>query len=82
MARIFLEQMEEEKSPTRVEQLCKTADLAVLTTDGIANPEIMKAADQESVINTVKIPHHAKWWQAQDEPPMQKFATTVIFVII
>ena len=40
MARIFLEQMEGEKGPTRAEQLHKTADLAVLTTDGVANPGV------------------------------------------
>ena len=53
--------MEEEKSPTRVEQLHKTADLVELISDGVANPEIMKAADQESAVNTVKILRHAKW---------------------
>ena len=82
MARIFLDQIEEEKSPTRAEQLCKTADLAVLTTDGVANPEITKVADRESAVNIVKILYHAKWWQAQDEPPMQKVATALISVII
>ena len=82
MARISLELMEGEKGPTKAKQLHKTADLVVFITDGVANPEIMKAADQESAANTVKILHHAKWWQAQDEPPMQKVATTVIFVII
>ena len=82
MAQIFLGQMEGDKSPTKAEQLHKTADLVIFITDGVANPEIKKAADQESAVNTVKILHHAKWWQAQDEPPMQKVATTVIFVII
>lgn len=82
MARISLEQTEGEKGPTRAEQLHKIANPVVLTTDGVANPEIMKAADQESVVNTVKILHHAKWWQAQDEPPMQKVTTAMIFVII
>ena len=62
--------MEEEKSPTRAEQLRKTADLVVHTIDGVANLEIMKAADREPAINIVKIPYHTKWWQAQDEPPM------------
>ena len=74
--------MEEENSPTRAEQLCKTADLAVLTTDEVANPKITKATYREPAVNIVKILYHAKWWQAQDEPPMQKVATAVISVII
>ena len=82
MARISLELMEGEKGPTKAKQLHKTADLVVFITDGVANPEITKAADRELAVNIMKIPYHAKWWQAQDEPPMQKVATTVIFVII
>ena len=82
MARIFLCRMEEEKSPTKAEQLRKTAELAVLTTDGVANPEITKATDREPAVNIVKILYHAKWWQAQDEPPMQKVATAMISMII
>ena len=53
--------MEEEKSPTRVEQLCKTADLVVLKTDGVANPEITKATDREPTVNIVKIQYQVKW---------------------
>ena len=60
-AQIFLEWMEEEKGPTRAVLLHKTVDLAELITDGVANPEIMKAADQESVVNTVKILCHPRW---------------------
>ena len=61
MARIFLERMEGEKGSTRAVQLFKTADLVELITDGVANPETMKAADQESVVNAVKILRHARW---------------------
>ena len=82
MVRIFLGRMEEEKSPTRTEQIRKTIDLVVLTTDGVSNPEITKAVDRELAVNTVKILQHAKWWQAQDDPPMQKVTTAVISVII
>ena len=61
MARIFLKRMEGEKGPTRAVQLHKTADLVELITDGVANPKTMKAADPESVVNTVKILRHARW---------------------
>ena len=61
MAQIFLERMEEDKGPIRAVQLHKTTDLVELITDGVANPEIMKAADQESVVNTVKILRHPRW---------------------
>ena len=54
--------MEKEKNPARAEQLCKTADLEILTIDGEANPEITKAADQEPAVKIVKILYHAKWW--------------------
>ena len=61
MAQISLQKMKREKGPTRAEQLHKTADLVVFITDGVANPETMKAADQESVVNTLKILRHARW---------------------
>ena len=82
MTRIFPSQIEKEKSLIRVEQSHKTADQVVLAIDGVANPKITKAADQEPAINIVKIPYHTRWWQAQDEPPMQKVATAMISMII
>ena len=60
MARIFIGQMEEEKITTKAEQLCKIANLAVLEIDGVASPEITKAADREPVVNIVKILYRAK----------------------
>ena len=82
VARIFLSRMKEEKSQTKAEQLRKTADQAVLATEGLVNHETMKAADQEPALNIVRTLHHARWWQAQDEPHMQKAAITVISMII
>ena len=50
MARIFLGQMEEEKSPTRAEKPCKTADLVVHVTNRAVSPKTMGATVQEPAV--------------------------------
>ena len=74
--------MEEEKSPTRAKQLCKTADLVVHATNGVVSPKTMGAAIQEPTVLVWKTLYHARWWQVLVTFPIMKVAITVTYVII